>query len=73
MGPGEITTGRVTCLARTEAAAFYVLLLPRVLVQFGRNRLWRLRDRLVEPLPGEVRELLTRRRAGVFATPTLPS
>jgi hypothetical protein len=62
-----IPTGRVTCLARSGAKAFFVLLLPTDAVKFGRNRLWRLRDSFATQLPEDVRELLTRRRAGVLS------
>jgi hypothetical protein len=67
----SIATGRVTCVARAESASFYLLLLPSELVKFGRGRLWRLRDSLAATLAPDLRQLLTRRRAGTLpATPS---
>lgn len=47
-----------------DDAAFVVVLVQRALLKTGRNRLWRLRDALAADLPADVRDLLTRRRAG---------
>jgi hypothetical protein len=63
-----VPVGRVVCIAKTDATAFFVVLLQRESVKFGRNRLWRLRDPLASSLPQDVRELMTRRRAGVLRT-----
>ena len=41
LGPNVLITGRVVCLARTSAAAFFVVLIPRGLLKMGRKRLWR--------------------------------
>src|SRR6185295_19062868 len=51
LGPNVLITGRVTCLARTSAAAFFVLLIPRGLLKMGRKRLWRLREDVAPSLP----------------------
>ena len=64
LGPDVLITGRVTCLARTNAAAFFVLLIPRGLLKMGRKHLWRLRDDAASPLPSGIRELLGHRRTG---------
>jgi hypothetical protein len=64
LGPDVLVTGRVTCLARTNAAAFFVLLIPRGLLKMGRKRLWRLRDDAASSLPSGIRELLAHRRTG---------
>jgi len=64
LGPGVLLTGRVICLARTNSAAFFVLLIPRGLLKMGRKRLWRLRDDVALSLPPDVRELLVHRRTG---------
>jgi len=64
LGPNVLTTGRVTCLARANAAAFFVLLIQRGLLKVGRKRLWRLRDDVASSLPPGIRELLTHRRTG---------
>lgn len=69
LAPAAVVAGRVACVARAEGAAFFVLPLPSVAVSFGRNRLWRLRDRLASRLPADVREMMTRRRAGVLPGP----
>jgi hypothetical protein len=65
-----IRLGRVTCLARAGDTAFFVLLFASDSVKFGRNRLWRLRDSIVDNLPPDLRELLTRRRAGLLRLET---
>ena len=62
--PGLVRTGRVSCIARVDAAAFFVLLFPRGLLTVGRKRLWRVRDEIASSLPAGVRELLTHRRTG---------
>jgi hypothetical protein len=64
LGPDVVTTGRVTCLARANRAAFLVLLLQRSLLKMGRKRLWRVRDEIAASVPAGLRELLTRRRTG---------
>jgi hypothetical protein len=64
MEPGVVRTGRVSCIARVDAACFFVLLLPRGLLTVGRKRLWRVRDEMASTLPAGVRELLTHRRTG---------
>jgi hypothetical protein len=64
LGANVLITGRVTCLARTNAAGFFVLLIPRGLLKMGRKRLWRLRDNVASSLPPEIRDLLVHRRTG---------
>ena len=64
LGPNALIAGRVTCLARTNSAAFFVLLIQRGLLKMGRKRLWRLRDDVASSLPPGIRELLTHRRTG---------
>jgi hypothetical protein len=64
LGPNVLITGRVTCLARTNSAGFFVLLIPRGLLKMGRKRLWRLRDDVASSLPPDTRELLVHRRTG---------
>ena len=64
LGPNVLTTGRVTCLARANSAAFFVLLIQRGLLKVGRKRLWRVRAGIATSLPAGIRELLTRRRTG---------
>jgi hypothetical protein len=64
LGPKALLTGRVTCLARANSAAFFVLLIQRGLLKMGRKRLWRLRDDVASSLPTGIRELLARRRTG---------
>jgi hypothetical protein len=64
LGPNVLITGRVTCLARTDSAAFFVLLIQRGLLKMGRKRLWRLRDDVASSLPPGIRELLVHRRTG---------
>lgn len=59
-----VRTGRVSCVARAGSASVFVLLLPRIAVEVGRKRLWRLRQEVASSLPSEICELLTRRRAG---------
>jgi hypothetical protein len=59
-----VPTGRVACVARSDGKAFFLLLLSGTCVKFGRNRLWRLRESFAVHLPPNLRELLTRRRAG---------
>jgi hypothetical protein len=66
--PTGFQMGRVTCLARTEAVAFLVLVLPRESVTMERHRLWRVREQLASSLPPDVRQLLTRRRTGTVAS-----
>ena len=62
--PQVVSTGRVTRLARTNSAAFFVLLLQHGLLKMGRKRLWRLRDDVATSLPPGIRELLVHRRTG---------
>jgi len=69
LGPNVLITGRVVCLARTSAAAFFVVLIPRGLLKMGRKRLWRLRDDVASSLPAETRELLVHRRSGSIRCP----
>ena len=69
IAPAAVEAGRVACLARAEGAVFFVLPLPSVAVKFGRNRLWRLVDRLASGLSADVREIMTRRRVGVLPGP----
>ena len=64
--PGSVSSGRLSCLARADTAAFFVLLLPRSVLEVGRKRLWRVRDEISASLPPPLRELLTRRRAGTI-------
>ena len=66
-GPQRFETGRVTELATTPEVSFHVLVLQRPIVTVGRKRLWSVRGELASVLPTHVRELLTRRRTGVFA------
>lgn len=61
-----VPAGRVACLARCDGKAFFVILFASDSVQFGRNRLWRVRDSVASRLPPDVGQLLTRRRAGVL-------
>ena len=64
LGPRVLVMGRVTCLARTNSAAFFVLLIPRGLLKMGRKHLWRLREGVAPSLPPGIRELLVHRRTG---------
>ncbi len=64
--PGVLTTGRVARVARASSAAFFVLLMPRSCLMFGRKRLWRLREELAAALPEGARQLLIHRRTGVL-------
>jgi hypothetical protein len=64
LGPTVLTTGRVTCLARANSAAFFVLLIQRSLLKMGRKRLWRLRDDVGSSLPPGIRHLLAHGRTG---------
>jgi hypothetical protein len=66
-----LTTGRVACLARTDATAFFVLLIQRGLLEIGRKRLWRIRDEIASSLAPGVRELLTRGRTGTVLSETV--
>jgi hypothetical protein len=59
-------TGRVVTVADAKTAAFVVVILPRRVLKMGRNHLWRVRDEVASLLPMNIRELLTRRRTGVF-------
>ena len=65
IGPASATTGRAHRVAEIDGVAFHVVLIQGSLLKTGRNRLWRLADRLAAELPAEVREILTRRRTGV--------
>jgi hypothetical protein len=65
----SLTTGRMICVARADPVSFWLLLLPRDRVTFGRTRLWHLRDAFAADLPPDVRQLLTRRRVGTLAPP----
>jgi hypothetical protein len=60
------------CLARCDGNAFFVVLFAGGSVEFGRNRLWRLRDSMASQLPPDIRERLTRRRAGVLRPVPMP-
>jgi len=64
LASGPLITGRVLQLARVNAAALYALLIPREMLKMGRKRLWRLRDNVAFGMPEDLRQLLTRRRAG---------
>ena len=64
--PNPFSAGRVVTLARTDGAAFGVVVLPSRVLKMGRNHLWRLRDAVASSLPTDIRELLTRRRSGDF-------
>jgi len=64
--PTAFSAGHVVTLARTDSAAFVVVVLPGSVVKMGRNHLWRLRDDVASSLPTDIRELLTRRRSGDF-------
>jgi hypothetical protein len=66
VGPSDMWTGRVTCLAQVNSAAVFVLLFPRSLLKVGRKRLWRVRHEIASTLTTEIRDLLTRRRAGTL-------
>jgi hypothetical protein len=66
VAPSIIPMGRVVCLARADETAFFVVLIQGRFVKFGRNRLWRLRETLASRVPDDVRELMTRCRAGTF-------
>lgn len=66
LGPPLLSTGRVVTLAETQESTVLAVLLPRTHLKVGRNRLWRLREDFAKPLPPMVREVLTRRRAGVI-------
>jgi hypothetical protein len=67
-----VPVGRIARLASAGGRAFYILLLASESVRFGRNRLWRLRDSIAGRLPPDLRELLTRRRAGAVRHPSHP-
>jgi hypothetical protein len=60
-----VITGRIACLAETDSAGFFVLLLTRDAITVGRNRLWRVRDEVASSLAIDLRDLLSRRRTGV--------
>lgn len=60
------TTGKITCLAQVDEAAFLALLVPGRFLRVGRNRLWRLRERFAATLPSNLQLLFTRRRSGTF-------
>ncbi len=66
IGPARAATGRSHRVAEVDGVAFIVLLFPGALLKTGRNRLWRLRDAWTPNLPADVRDLLTRQRAGVL-------
>ena len=68
---GIVRTGRVSCLARANSAALFVLLFPRALLKIGRKRLWRLRDEIASSLAAGVRDLVTRRRTGSVLSPPM--
>lgn len=68
----EVSSGRVACLARCDGKAFFVVLFASDAIQFGRNRLWRVRDSVARHLPPDIRELLNRRRAGVLRSRPAP-
>ena len=63
--PGVLTTGRVTCLARTSSASVFLLLIQRSCLKVWRKRLWRLREEIAASLPVAARQLLTHRRTGI--------
>jgi hypothetical protein len=62
--PSTLTTGQIQILAQTNTAVFAVLLLPRMLLKFGRNRLWHLRQEFTTTLPPDICQFLTLQRAG---------
>jgi hypothetical protein len=67
-----VSSGRVACLARCDGKGFFVVLFGSDSIMFGRNRLWRVRDPIASQLPPDIRELLTRRRAGVLRSGPTP-
>jgi hypothetical protein len=62
--PDTFTTGQVACLAQAGETVFAVLLIPRTLLKFGRNRLWHLRNEIASSLPSDIGNLLSHQRAG---------
>lgn len=64
---GVVTTGRISRLAAVDSASLYALIFPRALLKVGRKRLWRVRDEIASALSGDVRTVLTRRRAGTVS------
>ena len=62
-----LVTARVERIAHVAGATFFVLLLDGRFLQVGRHRLWRVKEDIASSLPPDVRELLTRKRNGVFA------
>ncbi|MGH9384349.1 MAG: hypothetical protein ACRD2N_08710 [Vicinamibacterales bacterium] len=64
IGPCVVKTGRVSCLAQANSAAFFVLLFQRAFLKIGRKRLWRVKDEIASSLTSGMRELLTHRRTG---------
>jgi hypothetical protein len=67
--PCDVITGRPEQLAHTETAALAVLLLQGRLLEVGRKRLWRVRQKLASSLPPVVRGILTQRRTGAVPPP----
>jgi len=61
---GAHPLGTLRPLLRAPPLEFLALLLPGPAVRMGRNRLWRLREEQAAALPGPLRSLLTRGRAG---------
>jgi hypothetical protein len=66
--PNTFTTCQAACLAQTSTTIFAVLLFPRMLFKFGRNRLWHLHNEIASSLPPDIGKLLTRQRAGNIPT-----
>ncbi len=64
LGDRAVALGVPHVLAHADAVSFAALLLPGSALGVGRNRLWRMREDAVECLPGTLRLLLTRGRAG---------
>jgi hypothetical protein len=69
IGPTVARTGTPHVVARLDAIAFAVLLLPAPAVIVGRNRLWHLREAIASRLRPDLRRLLTSRRSGEEGVP----
>jgi hypothetical protein len=68
LGAGTHPLGTALSIVQAPSVELCVVLVPGSLVEMGRNRLWRLRDRQAPHVPEPIRTLLTRRRSGRIAT-----
>jgi hypothetical protein len=66
LGQTRLSTGCVEELAHVDNVGFFALLMPQQLLKVGRHRLWRVREKFASSLPPQIREILTRRRAGTI-------